>query len=675
MAIQSENNAGAQSGGSQTFGTAAPQASSAINAALGTGSGASAASASDNPFGFTGVLLNPGMLANSVIRSQIGAEQYEKLIKEIREIVKDNVTNPAVEVDILTLDRSVDTNLHYLGFVVTSRSKQRPELGVGYHICLLENTGTPLTAVEETNSYGNETIQIPRYAEQAASVRLDEIARQLMVTKYGNVPMYRSDTEIIGSSFEHTNSAAVRSVVDNASRAAQSSLLMLADGGRFFTKDFDLVNTLRPNGKSRNNAEFDMTFIIGSNPRVMYNHLNQPIRASLSVTAVTGTPRNRKPNYDPNDGDGPKTILETAGFVDLMPSAPRPLNPMMMVNPATGQFDQRRLSPVFVITSPISNFSCTPSAVIMNVLAAAELNKNTNWVRQFSRRNRTSENTANLPYDLEDVTKITLDFPDPTNPSKPTPSPDPKMVLGADQPLMQFLGTYCSQDLTIAMDVPMAGPSTWYLSLFALAASGNPAAIERINKSANDLTGGRLLASGAAALPPIFAPDVMDGEQGWWDCRGTIRTSDDVDYTAVCAYADFQNNPEIIERYTNSFLQTSVPLARRLQDRRAIQREILGPSLTMTHRFRRIFWNGAWMVRVMQALSEAGITISGDGGSGYAFGAQRAFASFLNQAALPQSAGWSYGSAHTPFGFGGFSSSPWAAATGGQGNTNMGGGI
>ena len=666
MAIQSENT-------SQNFGTV--KNDPVVNAAMGGPTSAPPSSGGgENPFGFSGVLMNPGMLANSVIRSQIGAEQYEKLIKEIREIVKDNVTNASVEVDILTMDRSVDTNLHYLGFVVTSRSKQRPDLGVGYHICLLENTGTPLTAVTENNAYGNESIEIPRYAEQAASVRLDEIARNLMVTKYGNVPMYRSDTEIIGSSFEHTNAAAVRSVVDNASRAAQSSLLMLAEGGRYFTKDFDLVETLRPGGKSRNNAEFDMSFVIASNPRVMYNHLNQPIRASLSVTAVTGTPRNRKPNYDPNDGDGPKTILETAGFVDLMPRAPRPLNPMMMVNQATGQYDQRRLAPVFVITSPISNFSCTPAAVVMNVLAAAELNKNTNWVRQFSRRNRTSENNTRLPYDLEDVTKITLDFPDPTNPSKPTPSPDAKMVLGADQPLMQFLGTYCSQDLTIAMDVPMAGPSTWYLSLFALAASGNSHAIERINKSANDLTGGRLLAAGAAALPPIFAPDVMDGEQGWWDCHGTIRTSDDVDFTAVCAYADFQNNPEIIERYTNSFLQKSVPLSRRLQDRRAIQREILGPSLTMTHRFRRIFWNGAWLVRVMQALNDAGITISGDGGSGYAFGAQRAFAAFLDQAALPQGAGWNYGNTHTPFGFGGFSSSPWASPTG-QGNTNMGGGI
>ena len=641
------------------------------------GSGAAPATspAGDNPFGFSGVFMNPGMLANSVIRSQIGAEQYEKLIKEIREIVKDNVTNTAVEVDVLTLDRSVDTNLHYLGFVLTSRSKQRPELGVGYHICLLENTGTPLTAVTESSQYNNESVEIPRYAEQAASVRLDEIARNLMTTKYGNVPMYRSDTEIISSSFEHTNSAAVRSVVDNASRAAQSSLLMLADGGRWFPKDFDLVDALRPNGKSRNNAEYDMTFVVGSNPRVMYDHLNRPIRASLSVTAVTGSPRNRKPNYDPNDGDGPKTILETAGYVDLMPRAPRPLNPMMMMNQA-GQFDQRRLAPVFVITSPISNFSCTPAAVIMNVLVGTELNKNTNWVRQFSRRNRTSENNARLPYDLEDVTKITLDFPDPTNPSKPTPSPDPKMVLGADQQLMQFLGTYCSQDITIAMDVPMAGPSTWYLSLFALAAAGNPAAIERVNKSANDLCGGRLMAPGAAPLPQIFASEVMDGEQGWWDCHGTIRTSDDVDFTAVCAYADFQNNPEIIERYTNSFLQKSVPLARRLQERRAIQREILGPSLTMTHRFRRLFWNGAWLARVMQALTEAQITISGDGGSGYAFGTQRAWAGFLDQTALPQNAGWSYGNAQTPFGFGGFASSPWAAATGGNvGGTNMGGGI
>ena len=614
----------------------------------------------DNPFGFGGVTLTPGRHAISPIRNQIGGEGYDKLIKQTREIVKDNKTNEAVSIDVLILDRSVDPNIHFCGFVVCAQSKVRPEIGVGYNVVLLEATGTPIPSLFNTFQ-GGDKVEIPRFAETAADEFLQKIVVRQLLAKYGQIPAFMSDTQIIPTSFDPENTDAVKNMVSNAAQAAMTSLTMFAEQGRYFPRDLDLVEGLRPEGKSRGNGDADLTFITTNNNTVLYDHLSNPVRSSIVIQAVTNYRKDSSNNRSINDGSGPRVILETVGYVDLIPATPRSMMPQMTQGQFGMMIDQRRLKPVFVIESAISNISNTPGSIFANVLVAADLGRTAGWVRAFTRKGSSvSDNDLNLT----DVRAITIDFPDPMNPGKPTPKPPVGELAHNEERLMQFMGNYCFQELTLAMDIPLAGPSSWYLSIFSAAAMGKPGAISRLNKAVDDLCHGGFLPLLNATPQAPFLNAVHEIEYGYYeDSRDkTMHSTNEIDYVAVANYADHQNNPDILERWTNSYLNTSRDQKLRMQDRRNIVREILGPSTTFTGRSFRVFWNDKYIALALKAISNAGITIGSDSLSSFSFGPNRAHAEFLRNAGLTPDAVWNSASTNIAggSGFTPFSSSPWA---------------
>lgn len=602
-----------------------------------------------NPFGFSGVTLSPGRLACAPIRSEMGAESYVKMAKEMKEIVRDQNRNPAVEITVLELDRNIDPNLIFSSFLITAQSVQSPELGVGYSIVLMEATGETLKSTSET--VNNETIEIPRFTDVAADKKLVEIAEDLIRSRFGgNIKMFVSDTQVIPTDFNYENKEAVRSLTANASMAAAVSLVMFSGGGQYFS-DLNLVRELKERRGGQGVA--DLSFIYNFHPQVVEDNLKLPTRASVVVHAATGWRKNDR-QESVHSGSGPKTLSETCGFVDLMPIAPRTqqfaVNPYVQPRP--------RLAPVFVLSKLNSSFSFTPAAMLMNILVASDLHEGFGWVSAFA--NKTPSRNKEL--DLTDVTAITIDIPSKANPNVPEDRPAvPASGMTMDA-LTNFLGTYCSQDLTLAIDVPLASPSSWYLSIFVQAAMGNANAIARLNLAMDQLSDGHF----SKIVPkdtPIFAWQPVVLERGFWE-DGTRRAIEDVDYVAVCNFADATNNPQIVERWTNSFLQVTRSQAARLQDRRTIIQEVTGHTATFIGRSVRCFFNGKWLSAGVQALANGGITTSSDGRGNFGYGGGRGYAEFLTTAAMPSGGGWtnSFGSnVGGNFNFGAMNSTPWGS--------------
>lgn len=607
--------------------------------------------ASANPFGFSSVTLTPGRLSGSPIRNQMGAESYVKLAKEMKEIAKDQNNNPSLEVLVLELDRNVDPNLHFASFLVTSQSTVLPKLGVGYNIVIMEATGEAPKAQMET--VNGEQIEIPQFTEAAADNQLNEIALGLLRSRFGNdMIFFTSDTQVVPADFDYENKEAVRGLTANAAMAATVSLQMFSSNGSYFT-DLNLVNELKERRGDQGDA--DLTFVYNFHPQVTEDHLKLPTRASVVIQSATGYRKTNR-NKSLNSGSGPKTLSETCGFMELMPIAPRMQMQQMAANPYA--VIPPRLAPVFVMTKLSSSFSFTPSALLLNILVASDLNKGYGWVSAFA--NKTVARGNNL--DLTDVTAITIDIPSKMNPSQPEARPDvPASGMTMDA-LMSFLGTYCYPDLNLALDVPLASPTTWYLSLFAQAATGIPNAITKLNNSMDQLTGGQFSKT-LAKDTPIFATRPLVIERGYWDDgSGQRRAIEDIDYVAVCNFADQNNNPQIVERWTNSFLQSSRPQAARLKDRRDIIQEVTGHTAVFVGRSVRCFFNGKWLAAGIQALANAGVTTSSDGRGNFGFGGSRGYAEFLTGSAMPTGAGWTNsfgGPGGGNFNFGGLNSTPW----------------
>ena len=121
------------------------------------------------------------------------------------------------------------------------------------------------------------------------------------------------------------------------------------------------------------------------------------------------------------------------------------------------------------------------------------------------------------------------------------------------------------------------------------------------------------------------------------------------------------NNPDLIEKFTSTFLDMSRPAALRMQDRRNIIVEVLGPSAQFTGRSKRLFWNGEYLSMILQALSAAGITTSSDSMTAFSFGPRHSYAEFLNTTGMSANVGWNsvIPGAGQSFGYGGFNTSPW----------------
>lgn len=610
-------------------------------------------STAGNPFGFGGVTLTPGRLAGAPIRNLMGAESYVKLAKEMKEIAKDQNGNPSLEISVLELDRNVDPNLHFAAFVVTAQSTVSQDLGVGYNIVIMEATGEPPKPQMET--VNGEQIEIPRFTEAAADNRLNEITLEMLRARFGNsMKFYTSDTQVVPADFDYEDKEAVRGLTANAAMAATVSLTMFAANGQYFT-DLDLPSEL--NNRRGDQGDADLSFIYNFHPQVTVDHLKLPTRASVVVQSATGYRKNQR-NNSLNSDSGPKTLSETCGYVELLPIAPRQQMQQYMANPYAPT--PPRLAPVFVMTKLSSSFAFTPAAMLLNILVASDLNKGYGWVSAFA--NKTATRGRDL--DLTDVTAITIDIPSKADPSQPEPRPAvPASGMTMDN-LMTFLGSYCFQDLNLALDVPMASPTTWYLSLFAQAAQGtNPNAITKLNQSMDRLTGGHFSKIVGKDVK-IFATQPLVVEYGYWeDGSGQRRAIEDVDYVAVCNYADANNNPQIVERWTNSFLQTGRAQAARLKDRREIIQEVTGHTAVFVGRKLRCFFNGAWLAAGVQALANAGITTSSDGRGNFGFGGTRGYAEFLTSSAMPSGAGWTnaFGGSGGGFNFGTMNSTPWGS--------------
>lgn len=613
--------------------------------------GGNAASAFQSPFGFQGVNLLAGRPAYAPLSGSMGSEAYMKMMKEMRELVESQKDGSGVNVHVLQLDKSFEPNLHYDCFLFASQSKTNPELGVGYNICIMAGTGSELPSTQHT--INGETVSIPSFAEKANDAKLNEIAQSMLVKRFGSVPLYSSDSAVIPADFNFEDKMAIFALAENAAAAATNSMVMRADGGRHFN-DLNLITFLK--SRKGDAGDADLTFLYNFQPKDSFDYLKLPQRASILIQAQNGYRKNNN-EHSVNSGFGPRTVTEATGFIELMPSKPRNAIFMQQQLMAGQTAITQRLAPVLVLNSVRTNFAQTPAALALAVLTASDLNTGAGWVAGF--HNKTGMKVGNI--DMTDVTAITADMPSLQDPTKPVDRPAvPAGGMPIDM-LMSFLGTYCESGLYIAQDVPVASHTTWYLSIISEAASGNTAAYEALVRGFDTLLGGKF--ASALGNTHMFAGKPMAIERGYWSLNGgERRDTAEIDYVAVCNYADATNNPMLIEKWTDSFLNLDRPQALRLQDRRDIISEITGHTAVFYGRSKRVFWNGAALKIALDVLANSGITTSSDGRSSFAFGGNRAHAAFLKDAALPMGAGWQQSNgfgAGAGYSFGGMGSTPW----------------
>lgn len=213
-------------------------------------------------------------------------------------------------------------------------------------------------------------------------------------------------------------------------------------------------------------------------------------------------------------------------------------------------------------------------------------------------------------------------------------------------PVMRmFLSHAVYPDLVITLHIDEAGPQTWINSIFAAAGRGNENAVAALVKAANRLTGGLFNKYYDPSKPLVVAEDNRIHAGTWRDGLDRIRDINEFDHLAALNYYGKKGELDSIQLYSDSHVDTAIPLKVRLDRRWNLISNALGTSIRHTGYKRPYNLTPNLLSSLSKAAMEAGLVTSSSVNLGEsAGGLQRAHMDVTNLMFNNQSTGLFSGS-------------------------------
>ncbi len=527
-----------------------------------------------------------GGLFAAPIGTGLGSEYLNKLREAMNETYKQSLKDPTAEISLLTLDNTNETALAFSAIVVCVRFADNPELGVAFHTLIVEGTGDALTPVSE--SIGNQPVEIVRVTGDA----LDEVLMQKVDERVrSSFPqgLRRSvDGSVVPRTFNPENKVHVHRLALNAALACATELEI----NKPDFVDFNLAHAGNDNALSIN---------IGFSRQQMEDAVGDPMRSDVLVNFATQATAQQR-SQSVNAVDRTQKISEISGFLDVL-WAPVQQGPvfnqyMQSQGPAATQKYVSRL----VITNMASNFSYTPASVLLSLNTAMALRDQNNWIQGF-RGTQTDDEV-----DLHDIGALGIEANFEGNPNGFGSRIDTKSETFGLPDLGQLVAALFQPGLIISLDVPEAGPQTWYTSLFSAASKGSQQAIDAIYDAAMELTNGNF-AKYFQQGTPMFQDLNNRVHLGYYtDKNGNRRDIRDIDYLAVANLVG-ERNPQAIRDWSDTFTRYQYPLAQRLAARKRMIMSLTRESAIFTGFAHRVTPSAALMGALSQGAMDAGLAV------------------------------------------------------------------
>lgn len=498
-----------------------------------------------------------GGVFGAPIAPAIGSEIYKQLKDGLAKIYK--TVDEGYEIALIDLDRASYPNLNYGAIVVAGRIKDAPQLGVAFHILLIEGTGEELQVKTVNTGQGN--VELFQTASDAVNERLITLAAGRVEKVFPNQKVYHADSTVIPRAFDAEDEVVVYQVALNSIMATSTLLETLAKDWT----DLNLTELPRDLG-----MEIDVAF--GRNQR--QNILGGPMRSDATINFLTRKNQNRN-DYELNVGGGSEKRSVVSSFVDLLwdPTDPMGYNSFYH-NPNMMQPTQKYVARC-VITDLDSLFGYTPASVLLALSTTIALSDRNNWYQLFTPHKTDSR------VDLADIGALNIEANLSNDPSGIGPMIDTKSSDFGLDALGNFLNSTVKQGLIFSLDCPESGPQSWYLDVFVKAAQGSSAAYNVIYEAAKELTNG------------AFGTYFQKGEQmfidmenrihlgTWRDSTGEKRDIRDIDYLAVMNLMG-ETDPKAFRDWSDTFLRKDIPQARRLAGRRRMLMALTNDSAEFT---------------------------------------------------------------------------------------------
>ena len=505
-----------------------------------------------------------------------GGEVYEKLHEAFSKRLKEANTEIKGEGQYSVIKvLKQRAGLNYSGIAIA----QTVEGVTSAHVLVIEKTGDyPEKLIENMGGVRYELTRTPadalddRYMAQTKGA----VAEHLGVDPNSVVI---TDGMLVPNEFDVNSEAQVEDLLRNSINAVMAE-------NAIRVKDYKGIN-LADLTANQSNGKFFVNMFFNGDKTSSVDQAGMPVRQDICITLSYKANVNNG-NRSVNQGNDTVEIVKTFGYIDFEWTGP---------SVGAGGFPTtQRFVPNFVITHMDSAVALTPDILMLGVASVVTMNEDLNWMQAFR---ATPARKGEL--DFNDLGALNIEGNIEASPTGFGKLYDTKSKAFTLVEMNTLVQTLVRPNMMVSIDVPKAGPDTWFTSVFNYIRYGtSKEAYERVIDSISTLTNGAFVNTGS----PIFA-DISNKIHGGFyrtkDGYADLRTLSS--YLAVANYVASTNQaPAIISQYTNTLYNAAIPNELRAAERKKMIDEMSNGTAVYKQQYDRHTFTGHFLASLVTAL-------------------------------------------------------------------------
>ncbi len=547
-------------------------------------------------FGITSRLGNTGA----------GGEQYDKIFEYLTTQsikIANESARDGEKYNVVRLMKDV-WGLNYSGIVVT----ESKDNFVAAHVLIVEKTGAyPEKLIETVGNIRYEILRTPADALDSKCVSAAQtLVAEFLKVDINNVSIV--DGTLIPAEFDATSESLLLSLANNTLNATHAEIEMRVNGYRGL--NLGEFNKANPNGK------FVVDVYYNGDDTTVFDQTGMPIRQDICIV-VSHKSAGVNNRQSVNQAGEKVEVVKTYGYIDFEFVGSTVVNGMMST---------QKFTPNFIITHLESPYAPTPDIVMLGVASAVVMNEDLNWLQAF--RPSTSKKTE---IDYNDIGALNIEG---NIDQKPTGFSTRVNIKSKDFSLMELnkLATMLvNRDLLVSIDLPKAGPETWYTSVFHyIRFQNSQPAYDRLVHSIETQTNGVFANNNL----PVFYGTTNKIHGGYYRAKDGARDLRQLSsYLAMANHVtDTNQNPVLLQQYTNT-MYGNIQTELRAAERKKYIDDMSKNTAVVKQMYDRVTFNRHFLASYVNALKQAGFNpVFGNMGAGNDMFMSRSTADFSGAA-------------------------------------------
>ena len=525
-----------------------------------------------------GFNINMFGISNPLAAFGSGGETYEKLYEAIQKIIKnlneDSKSN--IKFAVHKLLKQV-AGLNYSGIILSEYTDQLATS----HILMIEKTGDyPDKIIENIAGVRYEIVRTPadalddKYVAQAQKLVADSL-------KMSTDNVVIVDGTLVPNEFDVTSESQILALVNNTINSVHSEInLRLND-----YKGINISNIL----SNVRTGKFYINLYFNQDESNFFDQTGMPVRQDICV-ALSFKNTNIQNNRSVNQGNDTIDIVKTYGYIDFEWSP-------SMVN---GIMTTQKFIPNFVITHIDSHFSPTPDILMLSVASVLAINEDMSWMQAF-RPSPVKKNEI----DYNDIGALNIEGNIENNQTGFGKKYDTKSKSFSILELNKLIQTLVRPNIMISIDLPKAGPETWFTSvLHYIKFRNSKEAYTRLVEHINNLTNNVF----QNVNIPVFTDISNKIHGGYYKTKDGIKDLRHLSsYLSVANFInDTNQQPQLITQYTNTLYNVAIPTELRTAERKKFIDEMSNKTAVIKMYHDRVTFNAVFLLNLVNALKTAG---------------------------------------------------------------------